>query len=251
MLKKIIQNKKTEIARLKKQKLFVFKKQSGQNRFKKIFQKGEVALIAEIKRRSPSAGRIWPDLKEAQVARAYEKAGAVAISVLTDQKFFGAKKDDLKKVKEAVRIPVLKKDFIIDEAQIWQALAEGADAILLIAAVLTLQKLKKFLALAKKNGLDCLVEVHNLSELKKVLKTDAEIIGINNRNLKTGAVDLGTTLKLAPLIPRGKIIVSESGVKNSVQVGRLKKTGVSGILVGESILRSPNVRKKIKELLKG
>lgn len=253
MLKEILANKKKEIADLKKKRIFFFKSRQAKHRktFRKIFQKGKIALIAEIKRKSPSAGIIKKKLNPAKLAKIYEAAGAAAVSVLTDQKFFGAGACDLKKVREAVRLPVLKKDFIVDERQIYCSAEEGADCILLIAAVLSFKKIKKFLALAENLGMDCLIEVHNLAELKNVLKTRAKIIGINNRNLKTGAVNFETTLKLAPLIPASKILVSESGIKNAGQVRILKKLGVQGILVGESILKSKNIFQKIKELKKG
>jgi indole-3-glycerol phosphate synthase len=253
MLEKIISCKKQEVAGLKKKFFHKMPPAAAKEPFLfyRTLKQRKFSIIAEIKRKSPTAGKIRSDLEPGKLARIYERAGAAAISVLTDKKFFGAKDGDLKTVKKSVRVPVLKKDFIIDEVQLYQAAASGADAVLLITTILSPQKIKKFLSLAKRLGLDCLVEVHNLSELHKALKSGAKIIGVNNRNLKTGQVELETSFRLLPLIPASKIAVSESGVKSSSQAQILKQLGARAILVGESILKSRRTAEKIKELKKG
>ena len=208
-------------------------------------------MIAEVKKQSPSAGVICPNFDPVKIAKIYEKAGASAISVLTDQKFFGGSIEDLKKVKAAVKIPVLRKDFIIDEKQIYESMAAGADAILLIVKVLGLQQLKEFLKITEKLKMDALVEIHNSDEAEMALEAGAEIIGINNRDLQTFRVDFKNTLGLIKKYPelKNRILVSESGIKNSKQVSELHAAGVSAILVGESLLKAKDISAKIAELI--
>jgi len=210
----------------------------------------EVRLIAEIKRRSPSRGDIRADLDAAQMALTYQRGGAAALSVLADEKFFGGSLTDLFKAREAVALPALRKDFILDKAQIWQSVSEdGPDAILLIVAALSEDLLKELLQEAARYGLACLVEAHTEEEVDIALQAGAEIIGINNRDLKTFVVDLKTTERLRKRIPEGKIIVSESGIHSRQDVLRLRDIGVNAMLVGEAILQSPNPAAKIAELL--
>lgn len=220
--------------------------------FKAALQRSDkIKLIAEIKKQSPSAGVICKDFDPVKLAEIYEKAGASAISVLTDQKFFGGSLDDLKKVKAAVKIPVLRKDFIIDEKQIYEAAAAGADAILLIVKILEFEQLKKFLEITKELGMDALVETHNSKEVEIALMLNADIIGINNRDLSVFRVDFKNTIKLIEKHPelKEKILVSESGIKHAKQVSELYNAGVSAILVGESLLKSENIAGKIAEIL--
>lgn len=208
-----------------------------------------INLIAEIKKRSPLKGLLVEDLKVAILAKKYEEAGAAAISVITEKKFFEGTPEYINIAKGEAKIPVLRKDFLIDEYHIYESRFLGADALLLIVAILDSSALSDFLALTSELGMSSLVEVHSERELEKALKADAGIIGINNRNLRTFKVDINTTFKIIKEIPAGKIIVSESGIYNREDVVRLAAAGVHAALVGEAILTSGNVTKKIKELI--
>ncbi|HHT9134363.1 MAG TPA: indole-3-glycerol phosphate synthase TrpC [Candidatus Avalokitesvara rifleensis] len=210
---------------------------------------GGLGLIAEVKAASPSRGVLRRDMNPSQIALEYQEGGASAISVLTDEKFFHGKLAHLEAVRRAVKLPLLRKDFIIDRYQIIEARASGADAVLLIAAILDDKTLNALLSAASQLGLGSLVEVHTEEELKRVLKTPATLIGINNRDLQTFKIDLATTLKLRPLIPDGKTVVSESGVKTRADVRLLEDAGVDAILVGEALVRSNDIGKKIRELM--
>lgn len=218
--------------------------------FRQSLQGGSARLIAEIKKASPSKGLLCPEFDPVKLARVYEASGAAAISVLTDQKFFQGSLEYLKQVKaETIKTPVLRKDFIIDRYQLFEAGAYGADAVLLIAAALTELELKDLINQALELGLDSLVEVHNLMELEAALSAGADLIGINNRNLKTFEVDLETTYQLLKLIPKDKIVVSESGIKDGHDIRRLAQAGVNAALVGESVVTAADPGVKIKELL--
>ncbi len=208
-----------------------------------------IRIIAEIKKASPSLGIIREDFDPVEIARIYEAGGAAAVSVLTDEKFFQGSLSYLTDVKKSVNLPILRKDFIVDAYQIYEARSAGADAILLIAALLSKEEIQRYLDLAEELGMDCLVEVHSEAELKQVLQTNADIIGINNRDLATFKIDLETTLRLRPLIPAGKIVVSESGIKSRADVEKLMKEGVDAILVGESLMKSHDMSSKLRELL--
>ena len=207
-----------------------------------------IRIIAEIKKASPSLGVIRKDFHPVEIARIYETGGAAAISVLTDEKFFQGSLSYLTEVKKAIGLPALRKDFIIDPYQIYEARAAGADAILLIAAMLSGDEIQDYLALSGELGMECLVEVHSEEELKKVLQTNAHIIGVNNRNLATFVTDMTTTLRLRQMIPDGKIIVSESGIKTRGDVETLLKAGVGAILVGETLMKSQDISAKLREL---
>ena len=209
-----------------------------------------VALIAEVKKASPSAGVICIDFDPIRIAKDYEAAGASCLSVLTDEKFFQGSLDYLRQIREAVQLPLLRKDFIIDERQILEAIEWGADAILLIVSILSDDQLKKFHSLAVDAGLAALVEVHDAQEMERALKIGAELIGVNNRDLKTFKVDLATTENLAAKLGHGKILVAESGIHTRADVERLKKCGASAILVGESLLRGGDIQTKIRELVR-
>lgn len=208
-----------------------------------------ISIIAEIKKASPSVGIIRNDFDPIGIAHLYEAGGAAAISVLTDEKFFQGRLSYLTDVKKSVDLPVLRKDFIIDTYQIYEARSAGADALLLIAALLSKEEIQSFLELAKALGMDCLVEIHSETELQKVLQTNATIIGINNRDLATFKTDLGTTLRLRSMIPDGKIVVSESGIRSREDVKRLADIGVHAILVGETLMKSDDIPTKLHELL--
>jgi indole-3-glycerol phosphate synthase len=200
-----------------------------------------LGMIAEVKRASPSAGTIAADFDPLTIARGYEKAGATAISVLTDEKYFQGRLEYLTLIREQLSIPCLRKDFIVHEAQIFEAVVAGADAILLIVAALDQPTLEHLLEVAHTFQLDALVEVHDLPELERALATDARIIGVNNRNLKSFTVDLGTTEALAEEVPDDIILVAESGIKTPADAMRLAAAGADALLVGETLMRSGNV----------
>jgi len=201
---------------------------------------GEVSVMAEVKRRSPGAGRIRAELDPAEVASSYEEAGAAAISVLTDGRYFGGSMEDLEAVRGAVSIPVFRKDFIIHSVQLLEARAAGADGILLIARILSDRSLRSLHQQARDLGLTALVEVHNGEELDRVLAAGAGLIGVNNRNLQTFTTSLEVTLDLLSRIPGEVTVVSESGIRTPEEVDRLGAAGVHGILVGETFLRAPD-----------
>jgi indole-3-glycerol phosphate synthase len=199
-----------------------------------------VAVMAEVKRRSPGAGPIRPHLDPAELAAAYQNAGAAAISVLTDSAYFGGSMEDLRAVRGAVSIPVFRKEFIIHPVQLLEARAAGADGTLLIARILTDQELGTLHARALEIGLNPLVEVHDPGELDRALSVGARLIGINNRNLQTFTTSLDVTLDLLSAIPHEVTVVSESGIRTPEEVDRLGAAGVHGILVGETFLRAPD-----------
>jgi indole-3-glycerol phosphate synthase len=215
---------------------------------------GDVALIAEVKKASPSAGVICPDFDPVRIAKEYEVAGASCLSVLTDEKFFQGSLDYLRQIRATVKLPLLRKDFIIDERQILEAVEWGADAILLIVAILDDARLKHFHALATEAGLAALVEVHDEAELDRALASGAGLIGVNNRNLKDFKVDLATTERLAarlfasPATRNTSLLVAESGIHTRADVQRLKLCGAGAILVGESLMRSGDIAKQLRSL---
>ncbi len=211
---------------------------------------GKVGLIAEVKKASPSMGVICPNFDPIRIAKEYEAAGASCLSVLTDEQFFQGSLDYLRQIREAVKIPLLRKDFIIDERQILEAIEWGADAILLIVAILSDEQLAKFHALAVEAGLAVLVEVHDEEELDRALKISPALIGVNNRDLKTFKVDLATTEKLAARITRsGSLLVAESGIHTRADVERIQKCGAGAILVGESLVKQGDIGAKVRELI--
>src|SRR3954469_19621321 len=211
-------------------------------------RRGNIALIAEVKKASPSAGVIRPDFDPVRIAKDYEAAGASCLSVLTDERFFQGSLKFLQQIRDAVGLPILRKDFIIHERQILESIEAGADAILLIVAILNDEDLRRFHSVARSAGLAVLVEVHDDTEMRRALAAEAEIIGINNRDLKTFTVDLATTEKLAKMAT-GRILVAESGINTRADVERLERAGAQAILVGESLMRAPNLERKVSELV--
>src|SRR3984957_10205210 len=213
---------------------------------------GQIALIAEVKKASPSAGIICADFDPVRIAKQYQAAGADCLSVLTDEKFFQGSLDYLKQIRAAVKLPLLRKDFIIDDRQIREAVEWGADAILLIVAILTDAQLKHFHSLATEAGLAALVEVHDEIELQRALNAGAALIGVNNRDLKTFKVDLATTERLAAASAgKGKLLVAESGIHTRADVQRLARCGAGAVLVGESLMKHADIPAKVAELLGG
>jgi indole-3-glycerol phosphate synthase len=211
-------------------------------------QEGGLSIIAEIKKASPSAGIISESFDPVSIAREYMRSEVQAISVLTEKDFFMGDDDYLVKVRQTTPLPVLRKDFIIDLWQVYQARCLGADAILLIVALLNDELLNKMMIVANITGMQCLVEVHDEKELERALNAGAKIIGINNRNLKTLEVDLSTTEKLINKIPRDRAVVSESGIKTIDDMRYIKSLGADAVLIGESLMRASSMQDKIKEL---
>lgn len=207
------------------------------------------AIIAEVKKASPSKGLLQPDFHPATIARAYQAGGAACLSVLTDGPYFQGSLADLESARSAVALPVLRKDFTIHPVQVFQAAAHHADAILLIAAILSSEELREFRALAKSLALTALVEVHDAADLAKAIDCGASVIGVNNRNLETFEVTLETSLTLAPQIPRGVLSVSESGIHTKADLDRLRGAGYSAFLIGESLMRSRSPAAALKQLL--
>jgi len=255
ILDDIVAKQKERIEKEKKEKNIESLKQEALNLplsekffFEDSLRSKDFAFICEIKKASPSKGIIVEDFPYIDIAQEYEQAGAAAISVLTEPNFFKGNDKYLKDVSDTLNIPVLRKDFIIDEYQIYQAKLIGADAILLICAILDETTLNKFLNLAKSLKLSCLVETHNEDEIKKALNSGAEIIGINNRDLKTFKVDINTSLKLRSFIPENKILISESGIKTSQDIKMLKNAGFNGVLIGESMMLSKDKKQFLSQL---
>jgi indole-3-glycerol phosphate synthase len=241
-LDEIIAHKHTELKRLLPRAEKLRAAATMRNDFRSMVDSlradtSKLGLIAEVKKASPSAGVIQPDFDYLTIARTYEKAGASAISVLTDEKYFQGRLDYMTNIRREVNIPVLRKDFIIHEAQIFEAVVAGADAILLIVAALDQATLVHLLETAYTFQLDVLMEVHDLPELERALQTDVKIIGINNRNLKSFTVDLATTEILAEEVPDDVILISESGIKSVADAERVALAGADGILVGETLMR--------------
>ena len=218
--------------------------------FRSALQLGnDVAVIAEVKKASPSAGIIATDFNPLSQAREYARGGAHALSVLTDEKYFGGHLAYLKQIREQVDLPLLRKDFIVHELQVYESVVAGADAILLIVASLDEGDLLRLYHHAKACQLDVLVEVHDVEEMDRALDLGADIIGINNRNLKSFEVDLATTELLAEEIPNSTVAVSESGIKTADDVRRVRACGINAVLVGETLMRAKNVPEKLAELL--
>ena len=212
----------------------------------------EVNIIAEFKRRSPSAGMIRTDLSATDIASCYERGGACAISVLTDEDYFGGSIVDLTAIRAVTALPLLRKDFIIDEIQIYEAAAAGADAVLLIAAALDDTTLAKLRAKAEDElGLDTVVEVHTSEELRRAINAGVRIIGVNNRDLRTFRTSLDTSERLIAKAPRDRIIISESGLHNPESLRRLRALGFRGFLVGEALMRAPHPEAALRDLIAG
>jgi len=216
---------------------------------KQITKPGRINLIAEIKKASPSKGMIRENFDLMTIAKIYADHQAEAMSILTEDKYFLGNPSYIKRISERFDVPLLTKDFIIDEGQIFEARYNGASAILLIVAILTDAQLKELYQTACNLDLDCLVEVHDTEELKRALALNCDIIGINNRDLNSFEVDLKTCEKLIPKIPKGKVIVAESGIQTREDVQRLRTLGAHAVLIGETFMRAKDIGKKIDELM--
>lgn len=255
ILKRIVdQTKKTLAVRKRTVNLEQLKEQANEQTLPRDFaaalrSDGSIRIIAEAKKASPSKGLICADFDPVSIARCYEQNGAGAISVLTEEHFFQGHLDFLKHVCSAVTVPVLRKDFIIDPYQVYEARAAGADALLLITAILDPHELDSLYRLTRDLGMHALIEVHSKDELEKALKVKPSIVGINNRNLNTFKTDIQTSIQLRALIPDDTVAVSESGINTPEDIYRLRATGINAFLIGESLMREADPALKLKQLL--
>jgi indole-3-glycerol phosphate synthase len=222
----------------------------GEDRpFSEALVRPGLSLIAEFKRRSPTAGEIAPPGKDvADQVRAYERGGAAALSVLTDEPHFGGSLQDLQAARAACSLPIIRKDFIVDPYQLYEAAVNGADAVLLIVRALDDEELRSLYELARSIDLDCLVEVHDAEELERALGVEAEVIGINNRNLDEQSVELATTFDLMPDVPAGKTVVAESGISGREELEELERVGVDAVLIGGALMSAADPEAKTREL---
>jgi len=253
ILKIIVKQKRADLVRTKKLvpidllKLLMRKAHAPLD-FKKALSGGSLKIIAEVKKASPSKGILSVDFKPVKIARIFEASGAAALSVLTEEKFFQGSLLYLNNIKKAVKLPLLRKDFIIDEYQLYESRAAGADAVLLIVSCLSARKLKRFLSVINNLGMHALVEAHSKAEAIKAVNCGAGIIGINNRDLKTFKTNLKTTAAVIKVIPQSKIVVSESGIFTHADAEFVKNTGADAILVGEALMTAVSIKKTLKDL---
>lgn len=256
ILNEILTHKRTEVEKAKRATPTADLRREAEavrspgGRFKEAIAGGkEIALIAEVKKASPSKGVIRPDFDPVELAKAYAAAGASAVSVLTDERFFMGSLEHLQAVRKAVPLPILRKEFIVDPHQLYEAKVCGADAVLLIVAALRSEELADLLQLARELGLDALVEVHTEEELETAAGAGADIVGINNRDLRTFETTLEVTARLAPRVPKGATLVSESGIYRREDLAFLSEHGVDAVLVGEALARERDVQAKVRELI--
>ena len=257
ILDKILQTKQQEVAVARqqlslaelRQKLTGLQATRGFARALRQRSAAGIAIIAEVKKGSPSKGIIRADFDPVAIAQSYQRAGATCLSVLTDEQYFYGSLDYLGQIRGIVELPLLRKDFIVDPYQVYQARLAGADAILLIAAALTDEQLREFSELARELRLDTLLEIHDAEELERALELPVDLIGINNRNLKTFVTDLGITEQLAGRIPKQQLAVAESGINNRTDIERLRAAGAGAFLIGESLMREENIEAKLSSLI--
>jgi len=254
ILQKIVENKREEVARQKKILPLGELRQMLADRpptrdFEGAIRNRDCAVIAEVKRSSPSKGRIREDFDPVGIAGIYEDNGASAISILTERKFFEGRAAYIPQIGRSVKLPLLRKDFIIDPYQINEARVLGADALLLIARILEAGEMRDFLGIASELGLAALVEVHNEADVEKAVSSGARIVGINNRDLATFRTDLDVSIRLARRIPKAITVVSESGIDSRGEIEKLMEAGIHAFLVGESLMRAKDMGKKLRELL--
>jgi indole-3-glycerol phosphate synthase len=254
ILQKIVENKREEVAKQKEilplgELRQMLADQPPTLDFGGAIRSRSCAVIAEVKRSSPSKGRIREDFDPVEIARIYEENGAAAISILTERRFFEGHAAYVPQIRRSVKLPLLRKDFIIDSYQISETRVLGADALLLIARILEQGQLREFLGLASELGLAALVEVHDETDLEKAVSSGSTIVGINNRDLGTFRTDLETSIRLARRVPKGVSVVSESGISSRGDIERLMDAGIHGFLVGESLMREKDIGTKLRELL--
>ncbi len=258
MLDEIVEKTKERVEQAKKiislddlKKEVSFMEVSDEFPFKKALSEDDISIIAEVKKASPSKGLITEDFDYVAIAKDYEKAGASAISVLTEPFFFMGSDDYLREIAENVNIPLLRKDFVVDEYMIWEAKLLGASAILLIVSILDIVQLKEYLDLAHDLGLSAIVETHDGDEIRKAMTVGAEIIGVNNRNLKDFTVDIENSINLRRCVSNDIIFISESGIKTKEDVAKLKENNVDAVLIGETLMKSNDKTTMIAELKNG
>ncbi len=254
ILDRIVADKRAEVELLKKERPLaeleqLIAKRKPNRGFARALSGDRTRIIAEVKKSSPSKGDINPNLDPVKTARIYERAGAAAISVLTESGYFKGSIDYLSQIRDVVAIPILRKDFIFDPYQIYEAGAYGADALLLITAILNQDDLSVLLKLSESLGMDCLVEVHDEREMERAVMAKSAIIGINNRDLKNFSIDINTTRRLLPMLPEGTICVSESGIKNRTDIETLNEWKVNAALIGESLVAADDIEAKLKEFV--
>jgi indole-3-glycerol phosphate synthase len=254
ILQKIVENRREEVARQKEilpirelRQMLADRPQTHD--FEAAIRNRDCAVIAEVKRSSPSKGRIREDFDPIGIAGLYEENGAAAISILTERKFFEGQAAHIPQIRKSVRLPLLRKDFIVDPYQINETRVLGADALLFIARLLEAGELRDFIGLASELGLAALVEVHDEKDVEKAISSGARIVGINNRDLATFRTDLAVSIGLAHRIPKGITVVSESGISSRGDIETLMSAGIHAVLVGESLMREQNIGKKLRELL--
>ncbi|HVE67900.1 MAG TPA: indole-3-glycerol phosphate synthase TrpC [Solirubrobacteraceae bacterium] len=216
--------------------------------FSEALARPGISLIAEHKRRSPSAGLLREGANVTEVVGAYERGGAAALSILTERHHFGGSLEDLRAARAACGLPIIRKDFVVDPYQLYEAAVNGADAVLLIVRALSDEQLRALYGEARSLDLDCLVEVHDGEELERALEADAEVIGINNRDLDEGTVDLATTFELMPDVPAGKTVVAESGISGTAELQELDRVGVDAVLIGSALMLAEDPEAKTREL---
>jgi indole-3-glycerol phosphate synthase len=256
ILDKIVEKTKIRVKNFKENTNLIelqekaYKLKSSDFLFEKVLATPDISFICEVKKASPSKGLIAEDFPYIEIAKEYEEAGASAISVLTEPDFFMGSTKYLNEISQNVKIPLLRKDFIIDETQIYEAKVIGASAILLICSILDETTLKKFIKIADTLGLSCLVEAHNEVEIQKALNVNSRIIGVNNRDLKTFNVDIKNSINLRKLIPNDILFVSESGIRTKEQIQELKENNVNAVLIGETFMRVKDKKKEL-QILKG
>ena len=249
ILGRIVAKKKEELSFNPAWERMAAGRAAGRRDFAAALRASSPAIIAEVKKASPSKGVFSNDFQPARIASAYQAGGAAAVSVLTDVSFFQGSLDDLEKARAAISLPVLRKDFTIAKSQILQAAAHGADAILLIAAILTEAQIRDFREYAAKLNLTALVEVHNRRELDVAIAAGSDVIGVNNRDLNTFTVTLETSLELAEHMPTGTLLVSESGIHDAADIAKLRAAGYSAFLVGEHLMKSGDPEAALKRLV--
>lgn len=243
---KRVEKRKQEASEVVEQALSI--KKAKPFYFEEKLREPGISFICEVKRASPSKGLIAPDFPYLEIARDYEKAGADAISALTEPEFFMGSSLYLSEIRKEVEIPILRKDFTVDEYMIYEALTIGADAVLLICALLDTDTLRSYISIADKLGLSCIVEAHDETEVKSALSAGARIVGVNNRNLKDFTVDITNSARLRKLVPSDIIFISESGIKTRDDVKKLEDENVNAVLIGETFMRSPDKAAMLREL---
>jgi indole-3-glycerol phosphate synthase len=254
IINKIVRDRKKDVERRKKMVPLALVKEKLALRKRPLeltstIKSEKIRLIAEVKKASPSKGVLCQDFRPLQMAKLFAQNGAAAISVLTEARYFMGDILYLEIIKKEVNVPVLRKDFIFDEFQVYESAAYGADALLLITAILSQSQLERLVGLSHDLGMQCLVEVHNEKELERALRCDSDVIGINNRDLNTFHVNMETTRRLCEIIPAEKIVVSESGIKKRSELVKFQKWGVNAVLVGEALVTAKDIPTRIKELL--